>query len=61
MNKYLEPKMPNFFVPNLRNRRLLRAIRASNLNMLILNLLCSWPDRRFPSPSGRASVASIIR
>ncbi len=38
MNEYLEFKMPNFFVANLRNSWLFRAICASNLNILNLNL-----------------------
>ena len=38
MNESLESKMSNFFVANLRNSWLLRAIRALNLNILALNL-----------------------
>jgi hypothetical protein len=38
MNENLEPKMSNFFVANLRNSWLLRAICALNLNILNLNL-----------------------
>ena len=39
MDENLESKTSNFFVPNLRNSRLLRAIRALNLNILNLNLI----------------------
>ena len=38
MNEDLKPKMSNFFVANLRNSGLLRAISALNLNSLNLNL-----------------------
>ena len=38
MNEHLEPKISNFFVANLRNSWLLRAIGALNLNILNLNL-----------------------
>ncbi len=38
MDENLESRMPNFFVANLRNSGLLRAIRALNLNILVLNL-----------------------
>ena len=38
MNEHLESKMSNFFVTNLRNSGLLRAIGALNLNILNLNL-----------------------
>jgi hypothetical protein len=34
MNSYFAPKMSSFYVPNLRNSQLLRAIRALNLNIL---------------------------
>ncbi|GBE07507.1 hypothetical protein BMS3Bbin11_01444 [bacterium BMS3Bbin11] len=39
MNSYLTPKISSFFVANLRNSQLLRAICASNLNILDRNLL----------------------
>ena len=39
MNENLESKMPSFFVTNLRNSWLLRAIRALNVNRLNRNLL----------------------
>ncbi len=39
MNAYLTPKTPGFFVANLRNSQLLRAICASNLGILDRNLL----------------------
>ncbi len=39
MNAYLASRMPSFFVANLRNSRLLRAIFASNLNILNQNPL----------------------
>jgi len=39
MNSYLTPKISSFFVVNLRNSQLLRAIYASNLNILGRNLL----------------------
>jgi hypothetical protein len=38
MNENIESKISNFFVANLRNSWLLRAIRALNLNILNLNL-----------------------
>ena len=38
MNESLESKMSNFFVANLRNSWLLRAIRASLLRLLLVNL-----------------------
>jgi hypothetical protein len=38
MNENLESKISNFFVANLRNSWLLRAIRVLNLNILNLNL-----------------------
>ena len=41
MNLYLTPKISSFFVGNLRNSQLLRAIFASNLNILDRNLLRS--------------------
>ena len=41
MNENLELKTSNFFVANLRNSGLLRAIRASNLNIFDLNLFRS--------------------
>ena len=39
MNLYLRSKISSFFVENLRNSWLLRAISASNLNILDRNLL----------------------
>jgi len=39
MNAYLTPKISSFFVANLRNSQLLRAVYASNLNILDRNLL----------------------
>ncbi len=41
MNSYLVPKMTSFYVANLRNSQLLRAICALNLNILTHNLLRS--------------------
>jgi len=38
MTEYLEPKTSSFFVKDLRNSQLLRAIFVSNLNILNLNL-----------------------
>ena len=38
MNESLESKMSNFFVANLRNSWLLRAIRALLLRLLLVNL-----------------------
>jgi len=38
MTEYLEPKTPSFFFKDLRNSQLLRAIFASNLDVLNLNL-----------------------
>ena len=42
MNEHLKSKISNFFVANLRNSGLLRAIGALNLNILKFNLFC--PD-----------------
>jgi hypothetical protein len=39
MTKYLESKTSSFFVKDLRNSQLLRAIFALNLNILNLNLI----------------------
>ena len=39
MNSYLVSKISSFYVANLRNSQLLRAIRAMNLNILDHNLL----------------------
>ncbi|GBE07747.1 hypothetical protein BMS3Abin11_00864 [bacterium BMS3Abin11] len=39
MNSYLTPKISSLFVANLRNSQLLRAICASNLNILDRKLL----------------------
>jgi hypothetical protein len=39
MNSHLTSKTSSFFVGNLRNSQLLRAISASNLNVLDRNLL----------------------
>jgi len=41
MNSYLAPKMSSFIVAKLRNSQLLRALDASNLNILHHNLLRS--------------------
>jgi len=41
VNSHLTPKMSSFYVANLRNSLLLRAIRALNLNILDHNLLRS--------------------
>jgi len=38
MNEHLEPKMPSFFVTDLRNSLLLHTISALNLNILMHNL-----------------------
>jgi len=38
MAEYLESKTPSFFVKDLRNSQLLRAIFASNLDILNFNL-----------------------
>ncbi|RLJ18889.1 hypothetical protein DJ030_10940 [bacterium endosymbiont of Escarpia laminata] len=41
VNSHLEAKIRRFFVVNLRNSQLLRAINASNRRILISNLLRS--------------------
>ena len=43
MNSYLTSKISSFFVENIHNSQILRAISASNLDILDRNLL--HPDR----------------